>query len=911
MNPRMTPIATAVVIALASAATLAHAQQADAPAADPKAPQKLETVTVTGIRASREQSLAAKRNADSVVDVISSEDIGKLPDKNVADAVQRVPGVNITSSAGGEGGFAENDRVSIRGTSPSLTQTLVNGHAVGTGDWFVLDQVGTVGRSVSYSLLPSEIVSRVTVHKSQTADLVEGGVAGAVNIETRKPLEFRKPFTAELSAQAIYADLARKTDPQLNALFNWKNDAGNMGVLFQIFSEKRHERRDGQEIFGYGAIDPASPAAIAHPDLAGVLAPAGINSALFEQTRKRDGGVIDIQFKPSADLMLDANGFYSKLSAANYNRSFYNQPLSNINAVDNTGNFVGVVPLAGYTVVNNTLTAAQFAPAGFQPATATGPTNGQLFPGVVDQIYRPGSGAETYYLDLNGSYRVNDKLRVTGSAGYTHGVGKTPLDIGYEAGLTGVGMSYALHGMSPADVAFPGGDPSKFANVVTLAGWGSHVSTLDSETYGQVDGELAIDNGIWESAKFGLRYAKHHRAVNWPESASCATCDGTTAAPLPMWDGQTFPSNFGKGLGGGAGFLRNVWQLSPGAVQAWANAYDTSGGPDTQNWAAELDVKEQDTAVYVMANLAGKDWRGNFGVRVVNTKQTTITNVPGGPNPIGLTNVNGPYTPTTDEHSYTDVLPSANIKFDLSKDLVARVAVARTMARADYSALVGAVSLDDNTLTGNGGNPNLKPIRSTNYDATLEWYFAPKSALSVGLFYMDMSSYVTFGVSPATYYNNTFKKFNTYQITSPSNIAAKNKGVELGWQQALGGGFGGLANYTYTDGRAADGADVVGNSKHTYNLEGYYENDRFSARLAYTYRSAYLVGLDRSFAQHMDAEGNLAASINYKLTDKITLTFDALNLNNPVLKYYGDNRDQPRALYSNGRQFYFGARMEI
>jgi hypothetical protein len=244
------------------------------------------------------------------------------------------------------------------------------------------------------------------VHKSQTADLVEGGVAGAVNIETRKPLEFRKPFTAELSAQAIYTDLARKTDPQLNALFNWKNDAGTGGVLFQVFSEKRHERRDGQEIFGYGAIDPASPAAIAHPELAGVLAPAGINSALFEQTRKRDGGVLDIQFKPSADVMLDFNGFYSKLDAANYNRSFYNQPLSNINAVDGTGAFVGVVPTA-YTISNNTLTSATFSPAGFQAPVATGPTNGQLFPGVVDQIYRPGSGAETYYLDFNGSYRAS------------------------------------------------------------------------------------------------------------------------------------------------------------------------------------------------------------------------------------------------------------------------------------------------------------------------------------------------------------------------------------------------------------------------------------------------------------------------------------------------------------------------
>jgi len=291
--------------------------------------------------------------------------------------------------------------------------------------------------------------------------------------------------------------------------------------------------------------------------------------------------------------------------------------------------------------------------------------------------------------------------------------------------------------------------------------------------------------------------------------------------------------------------------------------------------------------------------------------RSTITNVPGGPNPIGQDNVNGPYTPTTDNHNYTDVLPSANIKFDLNRDLVARLAVAKTMARADYSALVGAVSLDDNTLTGNGGNPNLKPIRSTNVDATLEWYFAPKSALTLGLFYMDMSSYVTFGVAPVVYYNNTFKKFNTYQIVSPTNIAAKNKGIELGYQQALGAGFGLLANYTYTDGKASDGSDVVGNSKRTYNLEAYYENDRFSARGAYTYRSSYLVGLDRSFAQHMDGVGNLAASLNYRINDMFTLTFDALNLNNPVLKYYGENKDQPRALYSNGRQFYFGVRMQL
>lgn len=899
LHPVLHPIAAAA--ALLSLCTAAQAQQA-AP------PEAMQEVVVTGIRASLEQSLSQKRNSDSVIDVVSAEDIGKLPDKNVADAVQRVPGVNISSSAGGEGGFSENDRVSIRGTSPSLTQTLINGHAVGTGDWFVTDQVGTVGRSVSFALLPSEIVSRVTVQKSSQADLVEGGVAGSINIETRKPLSFKKPFTAELAVQAIHADLPGKTDPQMNALFNWENEAKTMGVLFQVFSEKRHERRDGQEFFGYGAIDPNSPAAQKYPELAGVLAPLGINSALFEQVRKRQGGSIDLQFKPTPGLMLDVNGFYSKLDAANYNRSFYNQPGANLNAVDNDGKHVGVIP-STFTVKNNTLVAADFPASQFPAANATTPYNGQLYPALVDQIYRPGSNSSTAYIDFNGSYRASERLRITGSLGYTRGIGETPVDLGYEAGLTGVGVSYQLNGLSPAKLNFPGLDISKFTNVVTASAWGSHVETLDTEKYGQADGELSMDYGVLESLKFGARYAEHHRNVAWPENRSCAVCDGTTNAPLPKWNGGTYPSDYGKGLGGSA--QGRYWQLDPADLVAWANKYDNSGGPNSRNWPAELDVKEKDSAAYLMANLAGNKWRGNVGVRVVRTQQTTVTNVPGGENPIGQENIFGTYTPTIVKHSYTDVLPSANIKFDLSKDLVARAAVAKTMARADYSALVGAVNLNDQLLTGTGGNPDLKPIRSTNYDATLEWYFAPKAMLSVGAFFMDMKSYVTFGTAPVTYYNNTFKKFNTYVIQSPTNIGARNKGVELSYQQGLWGGFGVVGNYTYTNGKADDGAAVVGSSRGTYNLEGYYEDERLSARLAYTYRSSFLAGLFSSSPQYVHGVGNLAASVNYKIDERYSLTFDVLNLNNPVLKYYGANQDQPTALYSNGRQYYFGLRAKL
>lgn len=172
MNTRKTLLSAAIVSCIAFSA---HAQQAAPTATD------LDTVTVTGIRGSMEKSLDTKREANARVEVVTAEDVGKLPAHNVADTLQRLPGVNISSSSADEGGFDEADRVSLRGTSPSLTQTLINGHTVGSADWFVLSQGNNVGRSVSYSLLPSELVSSVEVNKSSQAKLQDGGTTGTVN----------------------------------------------------------------------------------------------------------------------------------------------------------------------------------------------------------------------------------------------------------------------------------------------------------------------------------------------------------------------------------------------------------------------------------------------------------------------------------------------------------------------------------------------------------------------------------------------------------------------------------------------------------------------------------------------------------------------------------------------------------
>jgi iron complex outermembrane receptor protein len=350
-------------------------------------------------------------------------------------------------------------------------------------------------------------------------------------------------------------------------------------------------------------------------------------------------------------------------------------------------------------------------------------------------------------------------------------------------------------------------------------------------------------------------------------------------------------------------------------------------------------------AGYVMSNFEGPGWSGNVGVRLVQTKERVTVNVavpdavcpalspcPSVPGAI-TTSAFGTFYQKVVANDYNDVLPSANLRVDLGRSMIARFAVARTMARPDYSALGGAITADDTTHTGNGGNPNLKPIRSNNFDASFEWYYAPRSLISVGAFYLDLKNYVAFGTYQTGLLNIRTNTFDTYTISAPINSAGRVYGYELAWQQPLWMGFGVQANYTYADAyeknaqcytpsggtiygtggtpQAGCTADLVGASKNTYNLSAYYENRGFGARIAYTYRSHFFVGLDRSTPQYQDDTGVLSASLNYDVTRNVSLHFDALNLNDPILKYYGANRDQPRAFYANGRQYYFTVRVKL
>jgi iron complex outermembrane recepter protein len=944
---RSTLIGTAVAAALFGREELTCAQVAGSETTLQQ--DQVQEVVVTGLRASLEASIEYKRSSDEVVQVVTADDIGKMPDKNVADALQRLPGVTISSAGANEGGFDEADRVSMRGTNPSLTLTLINGHAVASGDWFVLDQTGTVGRSVSYTLLPSEIVRDAVVYQSSDASLVEGGVAGTVDIITRKPTDFQQLQTIQVSAGAVYADLPDKTSPQFSALGNWLNDDRTFGVLGQLFYEERYLRRDGQELLGYGTITPGSNLALAHPDLANVQYPVLLGAPLFQQTREREGGLVDFEWQPNDHLTVDLNGFYSKLDATNLNDNYLFWGSNIINGGNGqlppAGTTCAAAPpqlynscvpglglQPGYKVAGNTLTSATFAPYA------------NTFYGVYDQISRPDESSSTGYVDLDVNWSATDHLHFFGQVGVTEGHGRTPTqDVSETLPGVGAGGAYTLYGTTSAATWNLGNtiNTSPNPNGVPVAfSWifgDQNMDVFDREAYAKIDGAFDFNNGIFKDLKFGARYAEHERHL-WGAIGQGPGCQGEPCPtntppanspfnPLNYPTGYVnYPNNYGFGLGGP--FPTHIWYWTPAQLAAYDLSYTNRDPVSRADWTSDYGLDEKDPSAYLQLDFKGSIWSGNIGVRYVQTKESVTNNVGVTATTPGAitTSAFGPYITETTNNTYNDVLPTGNFKINLTPDLVARAAAGQSVARPDYSALASSISLGappppGGIGSGSGANPNLAPIKSTNGDLALEWYFEPRALLSADAFYMHLDNYVAYGTVQKNFFTSSTFCPNgcllPYLITVPVNATGKVYGAQFSYQQPISDHFGVVLNYTYADGKQTsqvtiNGDDrLVGTSKNTANAIAYFESSHFSARVAYNYRSAFYSGLDRNTAFTQAAIGTVDATLAWYVNDNFAVTLDGLNLNNPTLKYWALNEDQPRAFYKNGAQYYLNLRFKL
>jgi iron complex outermembrane receptor protein len=921
---KSTVLSAAIAIALFANVDMVWSQ--DAAPGNENNEGVLEEVIVTGIRASLQRSLDAKRDSESHVDVISSEDIGKMPDRNIADSLQRVPGVTISAASANEGAFDENDRVSMRGTSPSYTQTLVNGHNIASGDWFVLNQTGTVGRSVSYSLLPSELVEQVVVRKAYEAKLVEGGLTGSVDIITHSPLNFDDGVTFSGNIGAVYAELPSETDPQLSALLNWKNADATVGIMVQAFSQTRHLRRDGQEILGYNVISGTDAAAVAHPDLEGVFYPTLIGSALFEQERERIGGQVTLEFAPTDNLTFVIDGFTTTLEASNYNRNYMLWGARIIQG--------GAVPDAGYVVRDNTLVEANF----------TADPSKQY--GIYDQISRPGDESSAKYVSADAEWTMNDRWTFWGQIGTSKGRGKTPTqDVAeWDLGL-GSGAAWQLNGVGAAnfhlgstDTSQPG-TPLEDVKLDWIFGY-QDVDVKDKEDWLQLDSTMQMDRGVLSSIDFGIRSAKHERNLDqvtaqgpgcidsggnvvgfdWSQQFYCPVGTRSPFDPANWPSGyDNYPGGFASGLGGS--FPTDIWYYSPSQLSDYNEM--TNRDPVSRfYYPAVYGLEEKASAAYVQFNFSGASWSGNLGLRYVRTEENVTNYVNSSaddPDAI-TTSAFGPYKAVDTKNTYNDILPTANLRYELNEDMDLRFAATRTLARADYSALAGSLSLlppavEGGVGSGSGGNPNLEPILSTNFDVSWEWYFAERALLSASIFYMDIDNYVALGQEMASIFTIDAQhpegRYVDYLLTVPVNSSAKVKGFELAWQQPIGEHWGIMANYSYADGDTKDGQDMLGTSKNTYNLGGYFETDRFSARLAYNFRSSFYSGLDRASAFYQDDIQTVDGSLAYIFNDHFVVSVDGRNLSNESVSYYAESKERPRSIYKNGRQYYLNLRFNF
>ena len=979
----------------AQTAPLPPVAAASAPA--PKVTQQLDVVTITGIRASVEQSINIKRNASANVDVITAVDIGKMPDKNLADSLQRVVGVAVRSD------YDEAEKVSMRGTNPDMSLILFNGHTVSGGDWYVSDQ-GSSSRSTSLSLMPSSVLNQALVYKTSQANILDGGLAGTINVTTRKPLDAREKLGGVVSIGGVYAELPAKTSPQLNASVNWKNDNNTLGVIGQVFAEKRYIRRDSVSRFAYGTssgwgeintttmrgITDASLAGtgLKAADLNGVRMPGSMSTEFVEGERDRKGGMLAVQFKPTDKLDLGLTGFYSTMNANNYGRltsgAMYSMLLGKADPLGATAATALNTSSGGQqvfaqirkpviveetTIYGDKLRVLKSADIMFPAGTTP------QYVGNSEGFFRDGAVASSGFVDLDMTFKPSQDLTIKGLLSSTRGVGTTALDQGLTYARYGVGVSYGLNGVQDAPNSqyfgagsnLPGLNPDGSGyRLVSRAA--SSVRTVDAEKSWALDAEYQQNSGVFSSLAFGARQANHQRDLRrWApafKAAAIAAPDASSAI--------AYPGDFGDGLGGGS-FERTGFYFPREVISSFMQTQFKATTPEFERRVAgEIEMKERQSALYLMQNLEGENnkWSGNIGLRVVRTRvQAQIatpvaTSIcpriePGKPvtpcaafptaintagdgsssfdgvafNPLGGT----VYYKVPTNRVFDHLLPSMNLRVELTDTLIGRFGFSQTLGRQNYNVYGSGFTAQACGVAGctvNGPNPDLKPMTATNTDVSLAWYFARRSIVSVSLFDSLIKGYAKTGAvkqdATVDLVDPIGSVTRTYFINTSSQQNARIQGVELAYEQPVGAGFGFQTNFSSTKTRVADGRPMIGASKTSANLGGYFENDVFSARLVYNYRSSYVASTTAP-APTANSQGfstingvlmptaptiaapvsSVAFSLNYTVTPALEISFNATNLTNPTRAQYRYSEEEQQKLDVSGRQYYLEARYKF
>lgn len=860
-------------------------------------PELLEEVVVTGIRRSLQDSMDIKRFSSSIVDAISAEDVGKFPDKNVAESLARIPGIAISRE------FGEGQAVTIRGLGAGRNLTLVNGQSVGTAQWFVLSDAT---RNFNYEMLASEMIAGVEVYKSAQADIDEGGLGGTVNLKTRKPLDM-KSGQGSVSIEGQYGSISEETDPSISAMYSWKNEDETFGASVVVSHQQRTVRREATELFTpnyfsqfdrdwLASENPETPFnAPTGADAQGAVA-WGVGSALFSQERERTGIDLNLQWQPNDNFGASLHYFKTELKADNVNSNFI--------AIPFRGLFVTSTPSVG-TVENDVVT--QLAVNGGDPVVWANHV-------AFDNIYRDGSNMETEIIDLDLEFS-GDNYVINGRLGTTSGEGVNNdffTEFFAHSQDTRVNFDYSNPGGQAPSIDFSRSPwIANPTDEMSLTGVFDQANlTDDTENYAQVDITLNVEFGSINEIKFGGKYRDRSFEQNRirSEMRNAVVGEESLGYAGDLSNGNFTVSHDNTSTQSLTAFLPDK--------QAIYNAYYalpicTGAGELCRTVRAKEDVSsfkidEQITALYAMASFESDHIRGNFGLRYVETETDSG----------GWDVANN--RPISESGQYSNLLPSMNIVYDLNDDMLLRFAAGKSMARPAPFALSYAVNLTPETSSGTAGNPNLQPEEANQYEFGFEWYLGDASMISATYFKKDIQNFVYSLTRSAVINGQLINRLSTFDNGGQAEI----DGIELSAQYAFDNGFGFTTSYTYSDvsdgvvQEVVDGALSNRNvpfpsaSKDVISASAYYERDEFSGRLSYSYRSDFFRSLQESGARFGDEQTQWDAQLSYFVNDNITIRAELLNITDETIDdsfRLATGRDLKATQLDNGRRFILGA----
>ncbi len=1031
-------LSTAIAVALATAATLpagAFAQQANPGQGGTPAATDLDKVVVTGYRYSIEKSLDQKRNANAVVEVITAEDVGKFPDKNVADALQRVPGVVITRS-GGEG-----KNVSVRGLAAGLTLTQLNGNYIATSE-----TNNEATRSFNYTLLPSNMLSSAELFKTPEARIDEGGIGGTVILRTRRPLEM-EANSGFVTLEGTSSDTSSGVDPQMSALYSWHSQDERFGLLVGATKQKRTNRsmevstEDWQwysdRVDANGNIindfvwnvpgrtrDPATDVN-GNPltgisnfwgrsgiydqnggHYSGFFMPTSVNFAVRDEQRERSGGQLTFQFKPVDNLTLTGNYFRFELEG-NYIQNMLKVPEWNLARVAGDGNWTGGRLLNGFTfdrsgtIVTGAeyekqagktyycseaeAAAAGLPPGGWGPDDCTIPT-----PQITGNYSREKALSQT--ADLAIDWDISPLWKASFAGGRTWSEGGPSMNFRMSAkprrqvnGAWQSGNTYSAWDLTgtPSVTFSPDLQEQLMAGVAEIDTGSTDSSWMETsirQNHFQSDFTKLFETGWLDSIQFGAKYSDgevHRNTGNtyWvcqgadPGDYSKryqAGCDSTAGIAQP---GFFLSRPLGDIAGG---FNANVFPgINYPAYIEYLN--DRYGG--MQNRREDdfvYNVGEKVYSGYFQANFRTERVRGNIGLRVARTRQHAessdsverfndyfVDNAGGAPmsctDPAAdaLLGSNSGYSCESGfvrlpdamareksyemaslDKTYTDVLPSFNIAWDITGNLVLRGAASKVIARPSYTSIAypGGLSYYSDEYSndrrvaggttnpgwyGSGSNKGLEPFEADQYDLGLEWYFRPGAVAGVGLFRKDVKNFTVPVVRDVEMVVGGQQVTVQNYSTQANGQDGVSQGVEVYGQYTFDIGLGFQANYTYNDtnlasividGRTIGSSPLVGSAKNQANFTVFYENAGFLARASYNRRGEVVGGLNNGFTVYTEPYDQLDLNAAYTFTDSLTVTASVLNATRSEQRAHlgNDTRDRFFSNVYSGRQLYLG-----